>query len=89
LWNGYIKATIVPNPNNGQFRLEVEDLPIGEWDLQIFSITGQLMQRETRNILQANGNIPIELRDVSEGLYLLRMVNKDGVTVVRKFIVGR
>jgi len=84
-----IAATIVPNPNVGDFRLEVEDLPTGEWNMEIYSITGQLVQRETRNILQANGDVPISLRDVSGGLYLLRMVNDDGVVITRKFIVGR
>jgi len=86
--NSY-KLKIVPNPNNGQFRLEVEDLPIGDWNMEIYSITGQLMQMERRSIYQANTQIPISLRDVSDGLYLLRMVNDDGVVITRKFIVGR
>ncbi len=84
-----IKATIVPNPNNGQFRLEVEDLPIGDWNMEIYSITGQLIQRESIRYLQGIRYLPISLKEVGAGLYLLRMVNDDGVVVVRKFVVGR
>ena len=83
-----VKAVIVPNPNRGRFRLDVKDLPIGEWQLEIYSITGQLMQSEIRSIYQSNTQIPIEMRDVGAGMYLLRMVNAEGVVITRKFIVS-
>ena len=82
------KAAIAPNPNTGQFRLEVEDLPIGEWQIEIYSITGQLIETKIQSILQPNTQIPIELQDVSKGMYLLKMRNEGRVILTRKFIVN-
>ena len=83
-----IKATIIPNPTQGYFRLAVEDLPLGEWNIEILSLTGQVIQQEMRDIRQTNTEIPIQLRDVGEGMYLVKMVNKDGIVILKKLVVS-
>jgi PKD repeat protein len=83
-----VKATIIPNPTQGFFRMEVEDLPIGEWNIEILSLTGQVVQQEIRDIRQANTQIPIQLQDVGAGMYLVKMVNQDGVVILRKLVVN-
>jgi hypothetical protein len=79
---------IVPNPNQGSFNLVIKDLPEGRWQLNIYSITGQLIQTETQNIYQSTGNIPVELGNAGEGIYLLKLENKEGIVITRKFIVN-
>jgi hypothetical protein len=79
---------IVPNPNQGSFNLVIKDLPEGKWQLNIYSISGQLIQTETQNIYQSTGKIPVELGNVNEGIYLLKLENKERIVVTRKFIVN-
>jgi PKD repeat protein len=82
-----ISAAILPNPNNGRFVLSVEKLPIDEWKIEIFSITGQLIQSFLQETYQANTRIPIDLQDIRQGMYLLRLSNQKGQMVTKKLIV--
>jgi hypothetical protein len=81
------KLIIAPNPNKGQFEIIVESLPFGEWEMSIFSITGQLIHSEKINILKANTSIPIDIENVEEGMYILRIKNKESQIIRRKFMI--
>lgn len=78
---------ILPNPNNGQFILELKDLLIGEWQLEVFDVTGKLIKSENVQLQGSVERISIDLMNTVDGLYLLRMMNTDGHVIVRKFII--
>ncbi len=78
---------IVPNPNQGSFNLLLKDLPEGKWQISIYNITGQLIQSQMQYIYESTENIPVELENIGEGMYFLRLKNKDGMIITRKFII--
>jgi PKD repeat protein/pimeloyl-ACP methyl ester carboxylesterase len=62
-----------PNPNHGQFELQIENQAIGEIKLNVYNIFGQLVwqdywQKRTDKITQT-----IDLKSVTTGSYLLRI----------------
>ncbi|MGB0984979.1 MAG: T9SS type A sorting domain-containing protein, partial [Saprospiraceae bacterium] len=82
-----VKALIIPNPNRGQFVLSLKNAPLGKAEIQIFSITGQLIQSRDYQINQADEQISFNISNIGAGMYILQMRNKDGIFVREKVII--
>ena len=39
-----------PNPNKGQFDVQITDLPMREWTIEVYNITGKLIYNQLQNI---------------------------------------
>ena len=52
-------------------------------ELQIHDIAGRQLYDEE---IQNKSNIELNVNDMQKGLYLLRLVNDNGVSVSRKFV---
>ncbi len=70
-----INANIYPNPTDGLFNLEIE----GQWNVQIYSITGEL-------ILEQNNDYQFDLSNANNGLYFVKVTNNQGSFISRLII---
>ena len=71
------KITAYPNPTSGLFSLAFEQM-YGSTTIQIFSASGQYLQREVRD-LQGNNIIDISLKNYPSGVYYYKIYNKNQV----------
>lgn len=75
------KLYIYPNPATNI--LHINGLKIESCnDILIFDMTGRLMK-------QVLNNTDLDVRDLSNGLYLIRIVTEDGRCITSKFLVSR
>lgn len=69
--------TIYPNPNNGNFKIE---LPLGynQVSLEVVNLVGEVIKQTNYDILE--GNNIIEVEDLKQGLYFV-IVKSGGLTI--------
>jgi PKD repeat protein len=74
--NVYTNLSVYPNPSNGNFRIEADDIQ-GEVEIQIISMTGETVYNEkavaTRNKLIHD----VVVENISGGTYLLKIMNDE------------
>ncbi len=67
------EAKVSPNPANGVVRIEVKNAEIAATSVRIFSVMGQLMH--TESLASGNSQANINVADLPEGMYFLRVDN--------------
>ncbi len=76
--------TILPNPNNGQFVIETENL-INVVQVTIFDIAGKIIfTRE--EITSNNPTVPINLDGIRKGVYFVK-ISSDGNDLTKKLVI--
>ena len=84
--NSELPIKLFPNPNNGQFQIEILDGAIGKgMTVEIFDICGQLALPR-QNVEGYVSQLPIDASKLSNGIYNLRVVSENKVWV-HKFVV--
>ncbi|EJF53788.1 fibronectin type III domain-containing protein [Saprospira grandis DSM 2844] len=73
-WNEQ-NIKLFPNPNNGQFQLQLEQALEGEQQIRIFNALGQVVWTQTASIQQ---QYDFNLNDLPAGQYILQLEGKDG-----------
>lgn len=73
-WNEQ-NIKLFPNPNNGQFQLQLEQALEGEQQIRIFNALGQVVWTQTASIQQQYN---FNLNDLPAGQYILQLEGKDG-----------
>ncbi len=63
--------SIVPNPSNGHFRLSINSASKEILDLQLLNLEGKVVHQLNDLVLQ--GNHPLDLRHLSNGIYSLTL----------------
>ncbi len=83
-----ISMKIYPNPNNGQFTLELNNFSNSsqDYNLEIYSAMGMLIHNEKLKG-QSKYYKKMNLQHLSKGVYFVRLKSKDSV-VVQKFVVN-
>lgn len=77
---------VYPNPGDGRFVLEIDELPFGTADLQVRDLAGrQVFQRSVEGFGQSYST-QIDLRDVASGIYYLQVRTAAGQQV-RKLVI--
>jgi hypothetical protein len=71
---------LYPNPNSGQFRLDLSGLPQAA-DLQLYDATGRWLGNQE----QVRGEVSLDLREFGHGpgLYVLRVRVGEAFTALR------
>ncbi len=82
---GFNKFNLFPNPNNGEFNLEMETQESGFYEFKIYNSTGLLVLNEKKSISSGFNTIDFFLKDVPDGLYLFR-ISKDSKTFSTLFV---
>jgi hypothetical protein len=86
VWDGG-EISLYPNPNNGRFVIESDQLEAKDLVLEIFNEKGQLIwNREIRDQIGTLRE-SVDLDDAADGLYLLRVRNESGMRNLR-FVIG-
>jgi len=66
-------AKIYPNPSNGVFTVELENLHPGGYAIEIVSITGKTLKKHTVQNTSGNHKLQFDLTDYPQGLYLVKV----------------
>lgn len=80
-----ISLSVYPNPNNGRFTLKLESSIAKRMNIGIFNSLGSLVYSEQLNIV-GTLNKTMDLRNLSKGVYFIRLQTIDDV-VIRKVII--
>ncbi|MDT7832401.1 zinc-dependent metalloprotease family protein [Flavobacteriaceae bacterium S356] len=77
---------LFPNPSNGDFNLQFDTVTSDDVQLQLFDLTGRLVQEVSYKNVAARFSENVSFKDVSNGVYLLKI--KNGTTqTTRKLII--
>ena len=79
-------VSIYPNPNNGEFTIEISGFSGGNVTIDVFDITGRKLFTKNVNGEENYLNTKIELPDYFEGPMLLK-INNGIIEVIKPIIV--
>jgi hypothetical protein len=65
-----VKLQVIPNPNSGDFELNLEGFPAGKADLRIFDAAGRILVQRSLTLRGGAQRIPVQV-DLPAGIYLL------------------
>lgn len=74
------EVRLYPNPNNGQFTIEIKTDQPNNADIQILSMQGRLVYEE-KGINTLGFNKTIDIRNLTKGVYYLKLATDQGVLV--------
>jgi hypothetical protein len=83
-----LEINLYPNPNNGRFIIESDGTGLKDVVLEIFNEKGQLIWNMELKDEPGSLREPVDLGNASNGLYLLRIRNKNGM-INKRFVIGR
>jgi hypothetical protein len=78
--------TVQPNPNNGEFRLEIQSSKNDITQLEMIDITGTIHYSESIDLLEGNNSISISRLDLSPGMYFIRV---NGIIETIKILITK
>ena len=78
--------TIAPNPASDNVSIAVADLKKGEYQLQIMSMTGQVVKQTHFAHSGGNANTSLQLNELSNGIYSIKL-SGGGITAVKKLVI--
>lgn len=82
--NRGLSVNIMPNPNNGHFRVNIEGVE-SELNLALFGSDGSLIETRLINNTGTN-NMEFSLEDLPKGLYFIRIYNEK-INLLNKVII--
>lgn len=85
--SGGDKISIYPNPANNYIQVNTKDLPSGNYQIQVYDITGKCLIDEKRSIL-GNSVFSINTEFLIQGNYMLKISN-DTQVFLQKFGVSK
>lgn len=80
-------ATVAPNPASDRAVVDFFNPSQGQVQFELYSLQGQLMQREAAAFSEGSQRYELMLLDIPKGFYLLRIRHKDGFNQSLKLIV--
>lgn len=76
---------IYPNPSNGRFSVLADNLPVGEYQIQLIDVLGNLISSETLNV---SGSVKKDFSvELPSGIYYARFTNGTNATT-RKIVIN-
>ncbi|MBL4709987.1 MAG: T9SS type A sorting domain-containing protein [Flavobacteriales bacterium] len=76
---------VYPNPVVDKLKVDVSTNAAGIANIQIFSLTGQLVRDLTQNLVKGDNIISLQMGELDRGTYIIRTI-QNGVTSTGKFI---
>lgn len=70
------KTRVYPNPNNGEFVIELDNYPADDYLLEIFNANGQLVYKETLTVALKQERFYQKLKGMANGVYQLKIQGK-------------
>jgi hypothetical protein len=79
---------VYPNPNNGEFNLKLTDFELGEYQMEIYDITGKLVTAKQLIVNSDEALIQINQESqMDKGMYVLCLKSNLLPTKTIRFIV--
>jgi hypothetical protein len=75
---------IYPNPNTGDFTVDLSELTVDGTSLRIVGLHGQLLSEQ--KIVNNNPLQNVDATRLPEGMYILQIISEGRVTAVSKFV---
>ena len=82
-----LMASVAPNPASDKAFVHFYNPSQGQVELELYSIQGQVMQRETAAFSEGAQQHELSLEGLTKGFYLLRIRHKDGICQALKLVV--
>lgn len=73
-----------PNPNNGQFNIRINSTLYNSLGMDVYNAVGQLLNKQFFSGLRFNRVIPIDLKQLPSGVYMVKFTYDDGVRTSEK-----
>jgi hypothetical protein len=70
---------LYPNPNSGQFNLRINSTRFNVLGMKVYNAAGQLMSVKQYGGLVYGRVIPVDLRNLAAGVYMVRLYYGDGM----------
>jgi hypothetical protein len=74
-----VSFSILPNPNNGSFEINITSDKNTIYHLSIYNVAGQEISSEDVNIQKGKNNKLMHLTAIEKGMYFIMLTGKDGV----------
>ncbi len=74
------------NPVENWLQLQISAAVNGKSSLQIFDLTGRLMLKQAVTLKKGNNLVGTDISNLSTGLYIIRLTDKNNISVSRKMI---
>jgi hypothetical protein len=71
------KVELYPNPSTNTFQISLDAKKV-----EIYSLTGQLIQTENNCV----ANKEINISNLAKGIYIVKIINSDAISVSKKLI---
>ncbi|MEZ5026488.1 MAG: M43 family zinc metalloprotease [Chitinophagales bacterium] len=75
-----IQYSIIPNPSNGNFDLNIYAFKPQTYQLRLFNVTGQTLLEEVVDLHIGTNVKNIQLKNIEKGMYYLSIIGKEGVS---------
>jgi len=82
-----VQLTAFPNPNDGQFQLDISVPERQKTKLQILDSQGVEVLSQQMNLEKGMNRIDLRLRELATGIYLVRLQTKEGNNYVERMVV--
>jgi hypothetical protein len=70
------KITVMPNPNNGKFRVRIEGIGIEHYTMQLINATGQVLRVIDFNSAGNFEDQEVDVSGLAKGIYYLQFVGE-------------
>jgi len=83
LSRAYGLVNVYPNPTSGDVNISLNTAKEGTLSLSIVDISGRLISHQNVSITQGEQVHTLEMNDLSEGIYFVKMVGEDMNEIIR------
>jgi hypothetical protein len=83
----YLSLQVLPNPNNGNFELQVNGNVFGLLSTYVYNCLGQLMSSSSIEKLIGIQKFRMQLPDLPKGLYFVETNGPKGERITTKFLI--
>lgn len=85
-WNN-VQLNLFPNPSNGQFTLSIAEYNSDNLRIDIYDVSGRIIYNQIIKETQNNMQIPMDMSNLSNGLYMLKVSSQTSAKTLRFSVV--
>jgi hypothetical protein len=86
--NSGLGISVYPNPNSGSFKIELQASSPTHTVVKVLNSTGEIVQKSLELHVDKSLNMPVNLENLAEGIYLLKFETENGIST-RKILIRK